>query len=65
MWLLAQLGTKAVTLGLTWLSIGVLYLAYLTRGFSKAPPEMDFTEDATALRPAGTVPEAHAAQRCR
>ncbi len=31
-------------LGLVWLVIGIVYLAYLTRFFQAAPPEMDFAE---------------------
>ncbi|WP_026182748.1 APC family permease [Leeia oryzae] len=44
LWLLISLDQKAITLGLSWLVIGLVYLAYLTKGFSKEPPEMDFTE---------------------
>ncbi|MGW1210288.1 APC family permease [Streptomyces sp. NPDC002499] len=46
LWLLVHLDSKARTLGLIWLALGVCYLAYLTKGFRKAPPEMTFDEDA-------------------
>jgi amino acid transporter len=44
-WLLTNLDPKAITLGLSWLVIGVLYLTFMTRGFRRPPPEMDFEED--------------------
>ncbi|MFJ4790686.1 APC family permease [Streptomyces sp. NPDC088794] len=49
LWLLVHLDSKARTLGLIWLALGVCYLAYLTKGFRKAPPEMTFDEDAVAV----------------
>ncbi|MFD4527624.1 APC family permease [Streptomyces sp. NPDC058470] len=47
LWLLVHLDSKARTLGLIWLAIGICYLAYLTKGFRKAPPEMTFDEEPT------------------
>ena len=44
LFLLWNLDINAKVLGLVWLSIGVVYLAYLTKFFQKAPPEMDFAE---------------------
>ncbi len=44
-YLLLHLDSKAKLLGVTWLTCGVLYLAYLTRGFRRPPPEMEFVED--------------------
>ncbi|MFC3533771.1 APC family permease [Vogesella facilis] len=44
LWLLVSLDQKALTLGLVWLGLGTLYLAYLTGGFRRNPPEMDFSE---------------------
>jgi amino acid transporter len=41
--LLTQLSTIALYLGAGWLVLGVIYLAVLTKGFKKAPPEMDLT----------------------
>jgi amino acid transporter len=40
LYLLTQLGPIALYLGLSWLAIGVIYLAFLTKGFRKTPPEM-------------------------
>ncbi|WP_341487301.1 APC family permease [Pararhizobium sp. A13] len=44
LFLLWNLDSNAKILGLVWLLIGVVYLAYLTRVFQTAPPEMDFAE---------------------
>jgi amino acid transporter len=44
-WLLTKLDSKAVTIGLIWLGIGVALLAYLTRMFRVPPPEMHFEPD--------------------
>jgi hypothetical protein len=44
LFLLWNLDSNAKVLGLVWLVIGVVYLAYLTRVFQTAPPEMDFAE---------------------
>ena len=46
LWLLVHLDSKARTLGLIWLALGICYLAYLTKGFRKAPPEMTFDDEA-------------------
>jgi hypothetical protein len=43
-WLMVSLDHLAVYLGLSWLAIGVVYLAVLTGGFRRLPPEMDFQE---------------------
>ena len=43
-YLLLHLGISAKLLGLAWLTCGVLYLTYLTRGFRRLPPEIEFTE---------------------
>ncbi|MFI9599444.1 APC family permease [Streptomyces sp. NPDC004069] len=50
-WLLTRLDGKAITLGLIWLALGVLYLAYLTRLFRTPPPEIDFTEETKTPEP--------------
>jgi putrescine importer len=55
-WLLAHLDGRALTLGLIWLGLGVVYPAYLTRLFRVPPPEMAFTEesaDAPKTEPVG------------
>ncbi|MEN0108313.1 MAG: APC family permease [Pseudomonas sp.] len=44
LWLMISLDHLAIILGLTWLSLGVIYLAALTGGFRRQPPEMDFNE---------------------
>ena len=44
-WLLTNLDGTAVTLGLVWLALGVVYLGVLTRGFRQAPPEVAFTDE--------------------
>ncbi|WP_232535078.1 APC family permease [Nocardia terpenica] len=44
-WLLTNLDTIAIVLGVIWLALGICYLTYLTRGFRKAPPEVTFTEE--------------------
>ncbi|GAB3676003.1 APC family permease [Salinisphaera aquimarina] len=45
LWLLTKLDIHAVVLGLIWLTIGLIQLAYLTRMFSRPPPEVAFDED--------------------
>ncbi|UVK46327.1 APC family permease [Mesorhizobium sp. AR07] len=44
LFLLWNLDENAKVLGLIWLAVGVVYLAYLTSFFQVAPPEMDFAE---------------------
>lgn len=39
-----NLETSSLTLGLAWLTIGFIYLLYLTKMFRNKPPELDFTE---------------------
>jgi amino acid transporter len=53
-WLLTNLDSIAIILGLSWLGLGILYLVYLTRGFRRPPPEVDFTEEEPA-QPAPAV----------
>ena len=50
-YLLLHLDGKAKLLGLGWLTLGVLYLAYLTRGFRRPPPEIDLVEERAGLSP--------------
>jgi putrescine importer len=38
--LLTQLDSKALILGVSWLGIGIVYLLVLTRGLTREPPEM-------------------------
>jgi putrescine importer len=46
LWLMISLDRLAIILGVSWLAIGLVYLAWLTGGFRKQPPEMDFQEAA-------------------
>ncbi|MNI49052.1 Low-affinity putrescine importer PlaP [compost metagenome] len=46
LWLMVSLDHLAIYLGLSWLAVGVVYLAVLTGGFRHQPPEMDFQEAA-------------------
>jgi putrescine importer len=43
-WLLTNLDGIALIFGMTWLAIGMVYLAALTKGFRQPPPEITFTE---------------------
>jgi len=45
-YLLARLDIRAIVFGSLWLVIGVVLLAWLTRGFRQAPPEMSIHEEA-------------------
>lgn len=44
--LMVSLDHRALILGLSWLALGIAYLAYLTGGFRHAPPELTITETA-------------------
>lgn len=44
-WLWTSLSGAAFTVGLAWLAVGLAYLAVMTRGFRKTPPELDLSED--------------------
>lgn len=44
LWLMISLDKLAIMLGVSWLAIGCVYLAWLTAGFRRQPPEMDFQE---------------------
>lgn len=46
LWLMVSLDKNALTLGVVWLVLGVVYLTVLTGGFKQNPPEMDFSEAA-------------------
>ena len=46
-YLLSRLDSNAITLGVSWLMLGVVVLALITRGFKASPPEMMATEKAT------------------
>ncbi|TBU95585.1 APC family permease [Phytopseudomonas dryadis] len=42
LWLMLSLDHLAITLGMCWLALGVIYLGWLTAGFRRQPPEMQF-----------------------
>lgn len=44
LYLLFSLDLKAIFLGCVWLGIGVAYLAFMTKGFSRPPPEISYEE---------------------
>ncbi|MFB4394974.1 MULTISPECIES: APC family permease [unclassified Pseudomonas] len=44
LWLMVSLDHLAIYLGLGWLAVGVLYLAVLTGGFRRQPPQLHFEE---------------------
>lgn len=44
LWLMLSLDRNALMLGMIWLALGFVYLAFLTVGFRNNPPEMDFAE---------------------
>ncbi|MFP3845982.1 APC family permease [Priestia filamentosa] len=43
-WLWTNLDVKSITLGSIWVIIGLVYLAFLTKFFTKEPPQFDFDE---------------------
>ncbi|MFF2051218.1 APC family permease [Leifsonia sp. NPDC058194] len=43
-WLWTSLTATTFIVGLSWVAVGVIYLAVLTRGFRRKPPMMDFSE---------------------
>lgn len=44
LWLMVSLDHLAIWLGVSWLAIGLIYLAVITGGFRQQPPEMNFEE---------------------
>ncbi|MGJ6964154.1 APC family permease [Streptosporangium sp. G11] len=56
LWLLSRLDAHAITLGLIWLGLGVIYLAYLTRMFRLPPPELEFAEERPVIASADNDP---------
>jgi amino acid transporter len=48
LYLLLNLDGTAKLIGLAWLALGILWLAWLTRGFRQAPPQLTIDEAATA-----------------
>ena len=56
LWLWTSLSRTTFVIGICWLVVGLAHLAYLTRGFWRRPPELDFTEEAPVAPPARTEP---------
>ena len=44
LWLMISLDPLAMTLGVCWLALGLVYLGWLTGGFRRQPPELSFEE---------------------
>ncbi len=44
LWLWTSLGHLAIKIGVSWLTIGLIYLLFLTRGFKKEPPSVSEDE---------------------
>jgi amino acid transporter len=45
-YLLTQLDMNAIILGLSWLAIGIVVLAIVTKGFRRLPPELTYEDSA-------------------
>ncbi|NKX53013.1 APC family permease [Arthrobacter mobilis] len=43
-WLWTSLAPSSFTVGLVWMAAGLLFLAFRTKGFRKAPPKLTFSE---------------------
>lgn len=54
-WLWTSLSGEAFRIGLIWLAVGVVYLAFLTRGFRRPAPTLDMREEAELDAEAGRV----------
>jgi amino acid transporter len=48
-WLLLNLGIYAHILGGIWCGIGIVYLAVLTRGFKRPPPQLATKEERPSI----------------
>ncbi|WP_417554650.1 APC family permease [Microbacterium sp.] len=44
-YLLTKLDSNAIVLGLSWLVVGIVVLAFVTRGFRTLPPELTYEKD--------------------
>ncbi|MFD6698199.1 MULTISPECIES: APC family permease [unclassified Microbacterium] len=56
-YLLTKLDANAIILGLSWLAVGIVVLAVITKGFRKLPPELTYEQEEapSAAAPAGAV----------
>ena len=48
LYLRSRLDSRAIVFGVVWLVIGLVLLAWLTRGFRQAPPQMSIDEQMEA-----------------
>jgi putrescine importer len=44
LYLLTQLDSDAIILGMSWLALGIIVLAAITHGFRRRPPELEYSE---------------------
>jgi putrescine importer len=52
LWLWTSLSGFTFVVGLTWMAIGLVYLAWLTRLFTKRPPELQLVDARSGVQPA-------------
>ncbi|QNK49038.1 APC family permease [Brevibacterium sp. PAMC23299] len=43
-WFMTKLDIHSLVLGITWMTVGFIYLLYLTKMFKERPPELNFAE---------------------
>jgi amino acid transporter len=55
LYMLTQLSTVSLIIGLCWLAIGAVYLLWLTRGFRRPPPELSIDYEQSLVGPAENV----------
>jgi amino acid transporter len=55
LYMLTQLSETSLTIGLSWLGIGVVYLLWLTRGFRRPTPELSLDYEQSLVGPAEDV----------
>jgi amino acid transporter len=60
-WLWTSLSQTTFEVGLSWLAVGILYLAFVTRGFRRRPPVLDLSETDPETD-SGTSPSASVAR---
>jgi putrescine importer len=41
---MTKLDIHSLALGITWMTVGFIYLLYLTKMFKERPPELNFAE---------------------
>ncbi|MBY4039256.1 APC family permease [Rhodococcus fascians] len=50
-WLWTSLSMSAFAIGFSWMAVGLIYLAVITRGFRHSTPEVDFDAGETPIEP--------------